>query len=151
MGKLGIRTAQQSNSARINWLQLNRAFDINITSLLGQGVATLTGTTSDTHIKLAGHGEFNSSNPEALLLQELGWTLPIDALSYWVRGIPAPDNEARYKLNEKGLLDTLQQAGWHLTFSRYQTLDSHALPSRIRLYRDEITLTLLIKRWSLTL
>ena len=150
MGKLGIRTAQQSNSARINWQQLDTAFDIHITSLLGQGVATLTGTTGDTHIKLAGQGEFNSSNPEALLLQQLGWTLPIAALNYWVRGIPAPDNETFYQLNEQGLLDTMQQVGWHLSFSRYQTLDSHTLPSKIRLQRGEITLTLLIKRWSLT-
>jgi len=150
MGKLGIRTAKQSNSARINWQQLNRAFDIRITSLLGQGVATLTGTTGDTHIKLAGHGEFNSSNPEALLLRELGWTLPINALNYWVRGIPDPDNEAFYQLNEQGLLDTLQQAGWQLSFSRYQALDSHTLPSKIRLQQGDITLTLLIKRWALS-
>ncbi|MEH6358873.1 MAG: lipoprotein insertase outer membrane protein LolB [Pseudomonadales bacterium] len=150
MGKLGIRTAKQSNSARINWQQLNRVFDIRVTSLLGQGVVTLTGTTGNTHIKLAGHGEFNSGNPEALLLQELGWTLPIRALNYWVRGIPDPDNEALYQLNEQGLLDTLQQAGWQLSFSRYQTLDSHTLPSKIRLQQGEIALTLLIKRWSLS-
>ena len=59
--------------------------------------------------------------------------------------------EDQYRqLNEQGLLETLQQAGWQLSFSRYQTLDSHILPSKIRLQQGDITLTLLIKRWSLT-
>ena len=150
MGKLGIRTPAQSNSARINWQQLDQKFDIRVTTLLGQGVATLTGSTGDVQIKLAGRGEFTTSTPEELLLQELGWTLPVDVLNYWVRGIPSPHTQALYQLNEQGLLETLQQAGWQLSFSRYQTLDSHTLPSKIRLQQGDITLTLLIKRWSLT-
>lgn len=150
LGKLGIRTPEQSNSASINWQQSDRVFNIQVTSLLGQSVATLAGTTDNTYIKLAGHGEYNSRNPEQLLLKELGWTLPIKALNYWVRGIPAPDHPASYQLNEQGLLDTLQQSGWQLSFSRYEIVDSHTLPSKVRLQQNDVIVTLLIKRWSIT-
>ena len=133
MGKLGIRTPAQSNSARINWQQQNQHFDIRVTTLLGQGVATLSGSSGDVYLNIAGRGEFTTHNPEALLLQELGWTLPVGVLNYWVRGIPAPQSQANYQLNEQGLLDTLQQAGWQLQFSRYQQLESHRLPGKILL------------------
>lgn len=149
MGKLGIRTPTQSNSARFNWQQQAQHFDIRVTTLLGQGVAALSGTSGDVYLNIAGRGEYTTHAPEALLLQELGWTLPVDVLNYWVRGIPAPDSQARYQLNEQGLLDTLQQAGWQLQFSRYQQLESHQLPGKILLQQNDIKLTLLIKKWSL--
>lgn len=149
MGKLGIRTPAQSNSARFNWQQQAQHFDIRVTTLLGQGVATLSGTSGDVYLNIAGRGEYTTHAPEALLLQELGWTLPVDVLNYWVRGIPAPDSQARYQLNDQGLLDTLQQAGWQLQFSRYQQLESQHLPSKILLQQNDIKLTLLIKKWSL--
>lgn len=149
MGKLGIRTPAQSNSTRFNWHQLDQHFDIRVTTLLGQGVATLSGSAGDVQLNLAGRGEFNTSTPEALLLQELGWTLPVDVLNYWIRGIPSPHSQALYQLNEQGLIETLQQAGWQLHFSHYQALDSHTLPGKIRLQQGDIILTLLVKRWSL--
>lgn len=149
MGKLGIRTPVQSNSARFNWQQQAQHFDIRVTTLLGQGVATLSGTSGDVYLNIAGRGEYTTHAPEALLLQELGWTLPVDVLNYWVRGIPAPNSPAHYQLNDQGLLDTLQQAGWQLQFSRYQQLESRRLPGKILLQQNDIQLTLLIKKWSL--
>jgi len=149
MGKLGIRTPAQSNSARFNWQQLEQQFDIRITNLLGQSVATLSGSNEDVHINIAGRGEFDTLTPNALLKKELGWALPVSMLNYWVKGIPAPDSEAIYQLNHQGRLESLTQSGWQVDFSRYQTLESHTLPGKIRLQQGDITLTLLIKRWSL--
>ncbi|MEZ5524593.1 MAG: lipoprotein insertase outer membrane protein LolB [Pseudomonadales bacterium] len=149
MGKLGIRTPDQSNSARFNWQQQAQHFDIRVTSLLGQGLATLSGTSGNVHLNIAGRGEFDTSVPEALLLQELGWTLPVDDLNYWIRGIPSPNSQARYQLNDQGLMENLHQAGWQLHFSRYQQFGSFPLPGKILLQQDDIKLTLLIKQWSL--
>jgi outer membrane lipoprotein LolB len=147
IGKLGIRTPTQTRSARLNWQQQQQYVDIRLSTLLGQSVATLKGTNNHLQIKLAGRGEFNTSEPSALLSRELGWTLPIDMLHYWVRGIPSPQHQAHYQLNEQGLINTLQQHHWQLSFSHYQTLDSQTLPGKIRLQQGDITLTLVIKRW----
>ena len=148
-GKLGIRSPEQSNSARFNWQQQNQQFDIQISNLLGQTVASLISQNDEVLIDIAGEGRFITTNPEQLLRDELGWTLPVSILEHWVKGIPAPGLAANQQLNNQGLLETLHQAGWQINFSRYQTLDSHTLPGKIRLQQGNITLTLLIKDWAL--
>jgi outer membrane lipoprotein LolB len=149
MGKLGIRTPEQSNSTRLNWQQLEEHFIISVTNFLGQSVATLTGSNDRVQLNIAGHGNYITDDPAALLQQELGWSLPFGVLNYWVKGIPAPDSQAVYQLNEQGLLASLTQAGWQVDFSRYTLLESHHLPGKIRLQQGDIILTLLIKNWSL--
>jgi len=149
IGKLGIRTPEQSNSARLNWQQLEQQFDISVTNLLGQSVASLSGSDKEVQLNIAGHGNYITDQPDALLQQELGWTLPISMLRYWVKGIPSPDSKAIYQLNNQGLMDSLSQAGWQVDFSRYKALESLSLPSKIRLQQGDIKLTLIIKRWSL--
>lgn len=149
MGKLGIRTPEQSNSARFNWRQQEQEFDIRITNLLGQSVARLSGTNAEVQLDIAGQGRYITDSPALLLQQELGWSLPVNMLNYWIKGIPAPDSPASYQLNEQGLLENLIQADWQVNFSRYQTLESQTLPGKIRLQQGEVSLTLLIKRWNL--
>jgi len=149
MGKLGIRTPEQSNSARFNWQQLEQHFDISVTNLLGQSVASISGSDKEVQLIIAGHGNYITDQPDTLLQQELGWTLPISMLRYWVKGIPSPDSEAIYQLNNQGLMDSLSQADWQVDFIRYKALESHSLPSKIRLQQGNIKLTLIIKRWSL--
>jgi len=149
MGKLGIRTPEQSNSARFNWRQQEQQFDIHITNLLGQNVATLTGNNAEVQLDIAGQGRYITDSPDQFLQQKLGWTLPVNMLNYWIKGVPAPNSPASYQLNEQGLLENLIQAGWQVNFSRYQPLESQTLPGKIRLQQDDIALTLLIKRWNL--
>jgi len=149
MGKLGIRTPEQSNSARFNWRQQEQQFDIHITNLLGQNVATLTGNNAEVQLDIAGQGRYITDSPNQFLQQELGWTLPVNMLNYWIKGVPAPNSPASYQLNEQGFLENLIQAGWQVHFSRYQPLESQTLPGKIRLQQDDIALTLLIKRWNL--
>lgn len=149
VGKLGIRTQEQSNSARFNWQQQQQQFDIRVTNLLGQNLATLIGTPNQARLDIAGKDRYVTSQPELFLRQQLGWSLPVSMLNHWIKGIPAPDSQANYQLNERGLLQNLSQAGWQVSFSRYQSLESHTLPSKIRLQQGDIALTLLIKRWNL--
>lgn len=149
VGKLGIRTPQQSNSARFNWLQQEQQFDIRVSNLLGQNLATLVGSPDQVQLDITGEDRHITSNPTIFLEQHLGWSLPVNMLSYWIKGIPAPAAQASYQLNEQGLLENLHQAGWQVNFSRYQTLDSHTLPVKIRLQQNSVVLTLIIKRWNL--
>jgi len=149
MGKLGIRTPEQSNSARFNWRQQEQQFDISVTNLLGQSVARLIGTNTEVQLDIAGQGRYITDSPSQLLQQELGWSLPVSMLNYWIKGIPAPNSPASYQLNDQGLLENLIQADWQVHFSRYQPLESQTLPGKIRLQQGDISLTLLIKQWDL--
>lgn len=147
-GKIGFRTPEQGSSANFNWQQYKEHFNINLTGPFGQGAAELSGTPELVMLKIAGQGEFQTDRPEQILYRQTGWNIPVKTLLHWLRGIPAPEQESSYELDEAGRLSRLQQAQWQLEYKGYQKQGALWLPKKIRLRRDQVKLTLIIKGWS---
>lgn len=148
IGKVGFRTPDQASSASLNWQQQGSRFDIHLTGPFGQGGVELSGTREQVRLNIAGRGEFWTSKPEQLLFEQIGWDIPVTTLFHWVRGIPSPNRPATFELDDQGRLATLQQAQWQLNYRSYQRVESLWLPKKIQLQRDQIRLTLVIKRWT---
>lgn len=144
-GKLGIRGEQISQSAYLNWQQCGDNFDIRISGPLGQGAARLQGDKE--HVLLdQGKQSHQASSPEQLLQQQLGWSLPVSQLKYWIRGIPSPDSSYRSKPEQSGF----EQAGWLVSYSRLQQLEGRTLPDRATATHPRLKITLLLKSWDLS-
>ena len=74
-----------------------------------------------------------AESPEALLEREVGWSVPLTGLRYWIVGAPALDGAtSKMELDDRGRLARLEQAGWTVIYERYGILDDLALPERIR-------------------
>ena len=73
--------------------------------------------------------------------------LPVEALQFWVRGLPWPDAEWQEQRNESGQLERLTQLGWQLNFSDYHSAGALLLPQRIRASHQDQRFTLVIRRW----
>ena len=110
-GKLGIRSEQESGSAILFWLQRQDYFDISLSGPLGQGSTRLTGRQGAVSLEIANRGTFTATTAEALMQQQLGWSLPVEHLLWWVRGLPAPQIKSRVQLNDDSLLATLHAGG----------------------------------------
>ncbi|NVK40894.1 MAG: outer membrane lipoprotein LolB [Oceanospirillaceae bacterium] len=147
-GKIGIRTASNSHSARLQWQQKPAEYRILISGPLGQGGARIEGSDQGVVIDVAGEGRYAAQSPEALLQQLLGWSFPIRQANYWVRGLPAPDLPYTPTLLENRL-QTLEQAGWIIHYSGYSQDGGSGLPERITLQRADLTIRLIIKEWEL--
>lgn len=147
-GKVGLRTADLARSANITWRQEGEHFNINLSGPLGAGATELTGTSASVQVRIAGRGEFHTDNPEQLLREQTGWDLPVTTLLHWIKGVPSPQQDATFDLDEWGRLRHLQQAQWELKYPSYQQQETLWLPQKITLYHDEIILTLVIKGWS---
>ncbi|TDQ38974.1 lipoprotein insertase outer membrane protein LolB [Thiopseudomonas denitrificans] len=146
-GKLAIRSQAQSGSGVLFWLQRQDYFDIRVTGPLGQGATRLTGRPGQVQLTTP-QLELNAASAEALMQNQLGWSLPVNNLLWWVRGLPAPDSKYHLQLNNDSLAQQLEQDGWQLEFVRYQTLpDGTPLPERIQLQGPHLQLTLLVKQW----
>lgn len=148
VGKIGIRTANETNSAHVNWEQQNDQFQINLTGPFGQGAAELSGNFESVLLKIAGHEDIQTDQPEVMLLERTGWDIPIKTLLHWIKGIPSPDQQATFELDTQGRLTQLTQANWQLEYTSYQQLESLWLPKKIQLHRNQIKLTLVIKGWA---
>ncbi|MGH1463535.1 MAG: lipoprotein insertase outer membrane protein LolB [Neptuniibacter sp.] len=144
-GKIGIVTADNSNSASLKWLQEQQNYHIDIRGPLGQGGASIQGTKNHVTVNIAGEGIFEGPNPEYILFQQLGWDLPISDIYWWIRGLPSPDSSFQHSL-EHNRLKILQQNGWTIQYLRYNSLNP-ALPRKLKLVRNGLKITLIVNSW----
>jgi outer membrane lipoprotein LolB len=146
-GRVGIRDRNpggSSGSANLNWQQCGERFDIRLSGPLGAGAAHLYGNGDQTTLKRSGERAVVTDNPEQMLA-DMGWPLPVSALFDWVRGLPNPDQ--RYTIHP---LDTgFVQDGWHVNVAKTFAVDEFIVPARAVLEKDQLRLTLLLKKWDL--
>lgn len=145
-GKVGLRTAEESRSANLDWSQAPDHYRMLISGPFGAGRSVLEGRQGAVTLT-TGDGRFEASSPEALMQQQLGWSLPISALDYWVRGLPAPGRAHRQSDDELGFPETLSQDGWTIRYRDWTYADSLWLPSRLIMTYDDIRATLVVNQW----
>lgn len=90
-----------------------------------------------------------SNNPEIALYQQLGWSLPIKHLPYWIKGTPYPNDTSSVTFNKEGDPTGISQSGWQINLSRYQPVEEHRLPGKIKLYKGDVRIILIINGWQL--
>lgn len=146
-GKVGIRAPKDSGSGTLFWLQRQDYFDIRLSGPLGRGAARLTGHNGDVALEVANQGRYQAATPEELLEQQLGWRLPISHLSWWVRGLPAPESKSTVTLDTDSHLQRLTQDGWQVEYLSYTEQNGYWLPERLKLHGRDLDVTLVVKDW----
>ena len=80
------------------------------------------------------HGDaIYREDPQNLAMQLTGLPIPVDALGWWVRGLPSPSQPVATKLatDADGLASGFEQSGWQLSFGRYRLTEVGMLPGKI--------------------
>lgn len=119
-GRVAIKSVNQSFdpiSANVFWRQVDQSYDIELFGPVGLGAIKLLGQPGETVLTDSQSHQYKATSPEKLMQQQLGWSLPVSQLYYWVRGLPAPtnsgevDNQAQKRLDPEHRLLSLKQAG----------------------------------------
>jgi outer membrane lipoprotein LolB len=147
-GKVAIKTAASADSARLHWLQQGEQLRLEISGPVG--LKKLIFERDGTNLKVFRNKQWQPLQSVAGALEaELGWPLPLDLLSWWLRGLPAPEVAITSHHLEDGRLQELGQDGWTLNYLTYATVNGINLPSSIRFQRDDVSGKILLKRWKL--
>lgn len=155
IGKLGVRVPGDNGSATLRWHNLAKNYTLDLSGPFGQGRILISGKPGRVKLEQPGEAPLMADSAEALIYETTGWTLPVAQLSYWVRGIPAPQQSIAWlEKTPEGLLNTLEQAGWRIHYSNYSNVsvtqnNSVQLPGRVVAEYGDIRLTLIIRQWQL--
>jgi len=148
-GKIGVVAQGKAHSAYFNWQQYQSDYHLQLSGPLGRSAIQLDGSgAGPVSLRQNGHPPQIGESPEALLKESLQWDLPVSELYWWIRGLAAPDNLFKSKTYADGTMHQLQQSGWTVDYDRYGMHHGYSLPEKIRLQRQGLRLTILIKRWS---
>lgn len=150
-GKLGLRAEHLAETALIDWRQCGRRFDIRLAGPLGQTAAHLAGRGEHVVVQMHDREPLVTDDPEGLLLQELGWAIPLRALRYWVRAAPAPGATAVVVPGAgRSRPAAIEQFGWRVDYRDWHVRDGLALPAKLVLQGEGLRATLLIRDWRLS-
>jgi outer membrane lipoprotein LolB len=134
-------------SGNLHWRQDAGHFDIRISGPLGSGTVQARGHLGEVEIRTA-RETVVTQEPEVLLREALGWSLPLQHLRYWAVGVPSPDTPAVVRLDAAGRLQSLEQAGWRLEYTEYGFYQHYELPRRFILEDADNYFRVVVDGWS---
>jgi len=149
-GRLAIKDPNQANTLSFNWQRSNDAQLLLLYGSFGITYATLSESNDLATLELSDNKIYQSDNVEELLLNVLGYPLPIAHLDYWVRGLPYPDEQSDLTYDALGYLKTIHYKQWTISFKKYQhyeTYNNLALPGKIKVTNGEVTLQFSLRKW----
>ncbi|WP_373973618.1 lipoprotein insertase outer membrane protein LolB [Chitinibacter sp. SCUT-21] len=142
-GKVNIRQANQSDTAQFTWIASPQQDQLSLATPFGTGLAELVlhyqGDVISSAVLNRGDQLEQANDPEALLQQLTGLSLPVSGLRWWLRGQSKPNEP----FTREG--DVLVQNGWRISASDYR---DGTLPYRIELLRDDIKVRIIINEWN---
>lgn len=145
-GKVGFRRGDQGGSAALTWIQQEGEYELSASGPLGQGATRIRG--NDRLLRIDnGKDVRESTDPEGLLAEALGWPVSINSLAFWVRGLPAPGTAAEVEYDEAGRPSRIRQQDWDIRLDRWRADGHRVLPHRVVATGGDSRVTLLIERW----
>ncbi len=86
---------------------------------------------------------------ETTLKSVIGWSIPVNGLEFWIKGLPQKPGGFNRELNGDGRLISLSQNGWRIDFLDYFDFDDPAqgLPRKLYLKHEKLALKIVIERW----
>ncbi len=135
--KLGIRSPGGSANLRMVWVHEATVDTLSLTGMFGSMLARVNSDGKSARLTLGDGREFAGRNMDELILEHLGYPLPVDSLQYWIRGRADPHHPANLK--ENGFI----QDGWHIEYLQ----SGESGPEKMRISRDGIRLKLAGMQW----
>lgn len=124
-GRIGIRDKNQADSANLNWRQCDDKFDIRISGPLALGAVHLYGDSKHTTFKKSGEPPQATDDPEQMLI-DMGWSIPVNALFDWVRGLPNSSQDFVIDNENTGFTQT----GWKVLYPKTYSIDQFIVPAK---------------------
>lgn len=145
--RVAITTPEDNVTATLDWLKTGEEFNFHIYGTFGVTYANLIQQADQAILKMPDDQIFYHQDAQQLLYQSLGWDFPIDALSFWIKGLPSNQSGELINRNQEGELDEAYLNDWKVEFSRYQFYSGFKMPRIIKATHPQMTLKVVVKDW----
>ena len=136
----------------LSWQRDEDDFVMILEAPFGQGVIRIESSNdTDLPIKLSlpdGQVVYGQ-DAETTLQSVVGWSIPVNGLVFWIKGLPQKSDSFSHHLNGDGRLESLLQNGWRINFLEYFDFGDPAkgLPRKLYLKHERLALKIVIEHW----
>lgn len=148
-GRIALTTPQDSWSATLHWRQRAGKYSLRVMAPLGQGSVELEGSDGgEVTLTTSDNQRYTAADAESLMQQQLGWSVPVRGMKFWVRGLPSPDGAISAATpDDRGRIRTLEQMGWQIEITDYVDALGRELPRRMEMVNEHLELKLVVQAW----
>ncbi len=148
-GKIGLRSANHAQSGRFHWQQNGSHTRIVLSGPLGLQATEITSDGLQLTVRQGDDVRHSDISSPAAIMHSTGWDLPLQALPYWLRGLPDPRLPTdTLVLDDQGHFpQQLRQNDWIVHFEDFKEFDGLALPARLKIERDDTSVRIIISQW----
>ena len=142
-GKAKVSALDLAQSLRFRWQQQNGEYDIWLWGALGMGRTHLQG--NETNFIIIEGSQQLSGGATELMQAQFGWSVPVSALSAWLRGDAAPNMPvANKRVDALQRLIAMQQRDWNVAFADHQLVNNVWLPGRVTIRGQQVDLEVVL-------
>ena len=148
MGRVAVSHDGRAFSSNVRWEHLPERDEIWLLTPVGQALAHIEADAAGATLTAADGKQHRAGDVQSLTRRALGWELPLEHLSWWVRGEILPGGVIGEVLrDQQGRLVRLRQDGWQITLTHSPANEQGGLPQRLELTRDAHQIRLVIDGW----
>ena len=155
-GKLGMISPKERHSLTLNWLYQGerKRQTLNLTAVLGVQIFNLESVNGMHVINVDGE-RYQSADLNALLSSLTGFTLPTQAMSFWLKGLPYLNSDKITYNEETQLPNTLTSfhdgKKWTLKYGTYQQVGQYQLATKFTIKQEDLTIKINVHQWDVTI
>ncbi|MED6341143.1 MAG: outer membrane lipoprotein LolB [Pseudomonadota bacterium] len=150
-GKLLLTLADEKTALQFSWQQNQDDYVIDVWGAFGQGRTQLRGTGKKMQV-LRGQKVIVAGPPELVMQQQLGWSMPVEAMRYWILGQPQPNIRfADYAIDEAQSSVRFRQSSWAVSVvlvNGANTARQDPQPEQVELIRDDVAVRVKVSKYS---
>ncbi len=148
-GSLGITYNDQTEFAHFEWQRQNTAYAITLSSTLDIGSVKLIGDAKQVTLWKSATDKVTAATPEELMQTQLGWSLPLENLKYWIVGLPSPKMLYKATYDAYNHLATLKQGNWRIQYLGFAAFKGIDLPMKLTITNPQLHVKIVINTWKL--
>lgn len=144
---MAFRNAERAESASVSWLQNKEHTLVRLSGPLGISATTISSDGETIEVRQAEETRRYPMADIQAVYADTGIELPLQALPYWLKGLPDPGDDIDKQEFLQGQLKLLVQSGWAISYDQYKSFDRYSLPTKLKMSRADTQVRLIMRHW----
>jgi len=155
-GKMGIISPKERHSLTINWYfqGTKKRQALNLTNVLGMQMFNLE-SVNGMHVVEVDGERYQSPDLNELLSSLTGLTLPTQAMTFWLKGLPYLANDEIIYHQETQLPQSLtsyyDERKWAVKYGSYQQVGQFQLATKFSIKQENFTIKINVHQWDVAI